>query len=311
LPPAEQTNIRFASGDVGTHSYFIQLALDAGLFKKYGLTGQSFTFTSSTAVVQALIAGQLDAAVSTSTQTISTLKTSRPAVDIGVFSTKLPDYLYAGKGLTAPDLKGKKAGVSTLGSQAYQEIIAGMAVLGMKPGDMTIVPIGGQAARIAALESGNVALVAADPALATQLAGDGILPVVKLPELANVDFAGQNVMVIRSFAEANPGTMLRLTAAILEAVQLPFTNLPLVVQKYAKYAQLSEADSQATWDLYLKAGIQRTLYASDASYAAARDALAPINPDAANFDLTKAHDFSFLDKLKAMGLDAQLGIPNN
>lgn len=311
MPPAEVTAIKFAEGGIDPGTFALHLAMDAGLLKKYGLTGESMIFNGATQVVQALIAKQLNAAVSTSSQTILTLGTSEPAVDIAVLSTKLPDYLYAGKGLTtAADLKGKKAAVSTLGSQAYQEVVVGMGVLGLKPADMTIVPIGGQSARVAALESGTVAIAAADPALAPKLAVDGILPIVKLPELANVELAGVNVMLLRAFVAANPGTTLRLAAAILEAVQLPLTNLSLVVQSYATYAQLSEADSQATWDLYIKAGIQRTLYASDTAYSTARDVLVPITPAAANYDMSKAHDFSFLDKLKAMGLYSQLGIPN-
>lgn len=282
LPPPEVTTIRFAEGGIDPGTFMVHLAMDAGLLTKYGLTGQSITFNGATQVVQALIAKQLDAAVSTSSQTILTQGTSEPAVDIAVFSSKLPDYLYAAKGLTtAADLKGKKAAVSTLGSQAYQEVVVGMRQLGLAPSDMTIVPIGGQSARIAALESGTVAIAAADPALAPKLAADGILPIVKLDELPNVELAGVNLMLLKSFVTANPGTTLRLAAAVLEATQLPFTNLPLVVSSYAKYAQLSQADAQATWDEYLKAGVQRTLYGSDAAYATARSVLVPLTPAAA------------------------------
>ncbi len=312
LPPPEVTSIKIAIGGIDPDTYAIKLALDAGLFKKYGLDAQYFQFNGATQTIQALVAKQIDVVTSTSTQTISLLGTGTPAVDIAELSTKLPDYLYAAKGITsAADLKGKKAAVSTLGSQAYQEVIVGMQQLGLKPTDMTITPIGGQSARVAALESGTVAIAAADPGLAPKLAADGIYPIVKLADLPNVQFAGSNVMLLKSFVDANPNTTLRIAAAVLEAIQLPFTNLPEVVSSYAKTAQLSQADAQSYWQLYIKSGIMRDPRTTPAAYETARTVLAALNPQAASFDLSKAYDWSFLDKLKAMGLYAQLGIPTS
>lgn len=311
LPPPEVTSIKIAIGGVDPDTSAIKVALDTGLFKKYGLDAQYFQFNGATQTIQAMVAKQVDVVTSTSTQTISLLGTQTPAVDIAVLSTKLPDYLYAAKGLkTAADLKGKKAAISTLGSQAYQEVIVGMQQLGLKPTDMVITPIGGQSARVAALESGTVAIAAADPGLAPKLAADGIYPIVKLADLTNIEFAGSNVMLLKSFVDANPNTTLRIAAAVLEAVNLPFTGrLADVVKSFAQTAGLSEADSQSYWDLYMKAGIMRDPRASDQAYEEARTVLAALNPQAASFDLSKAHDFSFLDKLKSLGLYAPLGIP--
>lgn len=312
LPPPETTVIKYAEGGIDPDTSAVAIADKAGLLEKYGLTGQSYQFNGAAQVIQALIAKQLNVAVSTSSKTILSLGTSDPAVDIAVLSTRLPDYLYAAKGITSgADVKGKKAAVSTLGSQAYQEVVVGLEQLGLQPSDVTIVPIGGQSARVSALESGAVAVAAADPGLADKLAPDGITPLVKLPDLPNVELAGANVMLLRSFVDANPNTTLRLAAAVLEAVHLEVTDESKVVQLFADYAQISTDQSQKNWDAYLNSGVQQTLYASDNAYKTAQDVLVPLSADVANFDVSKAHDFSFLDKLKQMGLYSQLGIPTN
>jgi NitT/TauT family transport system substrate-binding protein len=312
MPPAEQDSITFGISAIDPHQFQLQLALDAGLFEKYGIKAQGTYFDGSQKTLQALLAGQIDFATSTSSQTITTLTTNTPAVDIAVMINKLPDYIYGAKGITSADqLKGKKVAISQLGTQSHAEMVVGMKELGLAPTDVTMTPIGGQSARVAALEAGTVLAAPADPALADKLTGEGFSILVKLPEAAS-QFAGSNVMVLRSYADKNPNTTLAVAAAVLEATQLPYTDLDTVVKAYAKWAQVDEAEAKANWQAYLDSGIaQRDLRSSVEAYQNARDVLLTVNPDVKDVDLSKAFDGSFLDKLEAMGLNDELGIPKS
>jgi hypothetical protein len=103
-----------------------------------------------------------------------------------------------------------------------------------------------------------------------------------------------------------------VAAAVLEATQLPYTDLDTVVKAYAKWAQVDEAEAKANWQAYLDSGIaQRDLRSSVEAYQNARDVLLTVNPDVKDVDLSKAFDGSFLDKLEAMGLNDELGIPKS
>jgi NitT/TauT family transport system substrate-binding protein len=312
IPPAEKDTITFGISAIDPHQFQLQLALDAGLFEKYGLKATGTYFDGSQKTLQALLAGQIDFATSTSSQTITTLTTNTPAVDIAVMINKLPDYIYGAKGITSGDqLKGKKVAISQLGTQSHAEMVVGMKELGLGPTDVTMTPIGGQSARVAALEAGTVFAAPADPALSDKLTGEGFSVLVKLPE-AQSQFAGSNVMTLRSYAAANPNTTLRVAAAVLEATQLPYTDLDTVVKAYATWAQVDEAEAKANWQAYLDSGIaQRDLRSSIEAYQNARDVLLTVNPDVKDVDLSKAIDGSFLDKLEAMGLYDELGVPKS
>ena len=312
IPPAEQDSITFGISAIDPHQFQLQLALDAGLFEKYGLKAQGTYLDGSQKTIQALLGGQIDFASSTSSQTITTLTTNTPAVDIAVMINKLPDYIYGGKGITsAADLKGKKVAISQLGTQSHAGVVLGLKVLGLTPADVTLTTIGGQSARIAALQAGTVAAAPADPALADKLTGEGFSVLVKLPEVA-AKFAGSNVMTLRSYADKNPNTTLRVAAAVLEATQLPYTDLDTVVKAFAKWAQVDETEARANWQAYLDSGIaQRDLQSSLEGLQNARDVLLTVNPDVKDVDLSKVFDGSFLDKLEAMGLYDELGIPKN
>ncbi len=312
MPPAEQQTIKFGISAIDPHQFALQLAVDAGLFEKYGLKAEGTFFDGSQKTIQALLAGQIDFATSTSSQTVTTLATNTPAVDIAVFINKLPDYVYGGKDIkSGADLKGKKVAISQLGTQSHAEMAVAVKELGLQLSDVTFTPIGGQSARVGALTAGTVSAAPADPALADKLTGEGMSVLVKLPE-SNTKFAGSNVMALRSYVDKNPNTTLRVAAAVLEATQLPYTDLDTVVKAYAKWAQVSEDEARQNWKDYLDSGIaQRDLRSSTEAYENAREVLLSVNPDVKDVDLSKAFDGSFLDKLQEMGLYDELNIPKS
>lgn len=312
MPPAEQQTIKFGISAIDPHQFALQLAIDAGIFEKYGLKAEGTYFDGSQKTIQALLAGQIDFATSTSSQTITTLATNTPAVDIAVFINKLPDYVYGGKDIkSGADLKGKKVAISQLGTQSHAEMAVAVKELGLQLSDVTFTPIGGQSARVGALTAGTVSAAPADPALADKLTGEGMSVLVKLPE-SNTKFAGSNVMALRSYVDKNPNTTLRVAAAVLEATQLPYTDLDTVVKAYAKWAQVTEDEARQNWKDYLASGIaQRDLRSSTEAYESAREVLLSVNPDVKNVDLSKAYDASFLDKLQELGLYDELNVPKS
>lgn len=124
-------------------------------------------------------------------------------------------------------------------------------------------------------------------------------------------FAGANLMVLRSFAAGQPNTTQRIVAAVLEAAQLPYTDLDTVVKAYATWAQVDETQAKAAIQSYLASGVaSRDLRGSVDAYVATRDELAATNASVKDVDLSKVFDGSFLDQLEAMGLNDELDIPS-
>jgi NitT/TauT family transport system substrate-binding protein len=312
LPPPEQSSIRFAISANDTNSFTLQLAHDAGLFEKWGLDSEGFFIEGTQPATQALLAGQVEIASNTASQSVTSLTTDQPLVDVGIVTIKLPDYIFGAKDVaTGEDLRGKRVAVSQLGGQSHAEVVVAVRELGLEPEDVQIVSIGGQSARIAALQAGTVEAVPADPAVADALTGEGFTILVKLPESEGV-FAGSNIQVRRDWADENPNTTLRIVLACLEAIQMQFNDTEQVAEYYAEFAQLSPEEALEGYQLYVDSGIiSRDLRATVESYEPVRDVLLTINEAVADVDISQAFDGSYIDMLEEMGYFEELGIPNS
>jgi ABC-type nitrate/sulfonate/bicarbonate transport system substrate-binding protein len=312
LPGPEKTSITIGISSDDPHQFALQLAIDEGIFSKYGIKATGKLLNGVQPTTQAMLSGQLDAATNNSTATIISLGTSRPLVDIGIVINRLPDVIYGGKGITdANGLRGKKIAISQLGGQSNTEAFIGMRQLGLNADEFHITQIGSQGARVSALQAGTVAATPADPGLKAKLAKSGITPVVDL-RTADVQVPGSNIQVRRDFAEKYPNLTLIIMAAVIEAVQTEFTDTKTVAHYYADWAGISDDESMELWQDYLDAKLpQRDLRAYVPGYNLAKEVLADFDPSIAYVDATKAYDGQFIDKLDQLGFLQKLGVPSS
>jgi NitT/TauT family transport system substrate-binding protein len=310
LPGPEKTTITIGISSDDPHQFALQLAIDEGIFEKYGIKATGKLLNGVQPTTQAMLSGQLDAATNNATASIISLGTSRPLVDIGVTINRLPDVIYGGNGVTtAEQLRGKKIAISQLGGQSNTEAFIGMRQLGLQADEFHITQIGSQGARISALQAGTVSATPADPGLKAKLAKSGISPLVDL-RTADVRVPGSNIQVRRDFTEKYPNLTLIIMAAVIEAVQTEFTDTKTVAHYYADWAGISDEESMELWQDYLEAKLpQRDMRAYVPGYNLAKEVLADFDPSITYVDATQAYDGRFIDKLDQMGFLQKLGVP--
>ncbi|MGV9796513.1 ABC transporter substrate-binding protein [Mycobacterium sp. NPDC003449] len=310
LPGPEKTSITIGISSDDPHQFALQLAIDEGIFDKYGIKATGKLLNGVQPTTQAMLSGQLDAATNNATASIISLGTSRPLVDVGVTINRLPDVVYGGKGIIGPDqLRGKKVAISQLGGQSNTEAFVGMRQLGLEPDEFHITQIGSQGARVSALQAGTVAATPADAGLRGKLEKSGITPLVDL-RTAPVQVPGSNIQMRRDFTEKYPNLALIIVAATIEAVQTEFTDTETVAHHYAEWAGISDDESLELWQDYLDAKLpQRDLRAYVPGYNVAKEVLADFDPAIAYVDATQAYDGQFIDKLDQMGFLRKLGVP--
>jgi ABC-type nitrate/sulfonate/bicarbonate transport system substrate-binding protein len=199
--------------------------------------------------------------------------------------------------------------VSQLGGQSHAEDLVALKSLGLTSDDVKIVQVGGQSARVAALQAGSVDAIPVDCTKAKELVGQGFSILVNLLEV-DIPFAGANLTFKRSFVDQNPNTVLAMTAANLEAMQLLWTDEDTAVKAFAAWAQVPEDEARSALDDFKAVG-QRDLRSTEQAYANVRDVQVLTNPEVANVDVTKAYDWKFLDQLATLGLYKQLGVPGS
>jgi len=129
---------------------------DRKLLQKQGVQPEIIAINNSPTVLQALLAGEIDAAsISVTTLTSSRLAGADTVMIVGVVPTFV-DHIVSLSNITAVEqLKGKTGGVNRLGTTSDIGLRLALSKLGVDPDkDVKIIPTGGTAERFAALSKG-------------------------------------------------------------------------------------------------------------------------------------------------------------
>jgi len=154
---ASLTELKVGLSAAGNTSLALLLAQDRGLFAARGLNADMQVFDAGSHGAAEVQAGRLDAmhvglsAVIELNRAGADLRLIASLVNVVRFS------LFVAPGVdTAADLKGGVMAVSGFGSESDSTMRLALSRLGLKPGDVVMKEVSGNAARIAALKSGAV-----------------------------------------------------------------------------------------------------------------------------------------------------------
>jgi NitT/TauT family transport system substrate-binding protein len=135
------------------------VAQRAGFFKEQGLEVRAVTIASGGPIMMALLSsGEADIVISGAVAILRGIASGAPAVIVGGQVDK-PDYALVGaKGMKAlSDLKGKIIGSTGAGSFSEFAVMESLRRNGlMRDRDYTLLPVGGTAIRVAALQAGRI-----------------------------------------------------------------------------------------------------------------------------------------------------------
>jgi ABC-type nitrate/sulfonate/bicarbonate transport system substrate-binding protein len=307
LPAPEKTTIKIATSALEANTFVAWYAMDAGLYKKHGLDVE-VSFFEGAQTEQSLLSGQVDAIRGSLESAFFSQRTNAPAIVVAAFYNKfLDDFITAGNIKTAADLKGKKVGTSTFGGLSHRETLVALRELGLTGDDVEIIQIGGQSARIAALQAGSVAGIVADSSRRADMEKNGFNIMVKLNELDTKTTNGA-LIVTKKFADENPNTVLAIVAANLDAMQLMFEDTPKAVEALARWAQVEQSEADATLRQFLSVA-QRDLTFTREGNVEFQEFLKLQDATIGDINVDDTYTLKFLDQLKQMGYYQQAGVP--
>jgi ABC-type nitrate/sulfonate/bicarbonate transport system substrate-binding protein len=310
LPRPEQTSLKIGHSTLENSQLAFKLADDAGVYRKYGFDSVELFYNEGDArALQALVAGQVDASAQGVSVAISSQITDAPVVAIAMTSTVLTDDLVATSNVRTPaDLRGKPVAVSAFGGTSHGAVLLALKAIGLSANDVTIVQVGGQSARVAALRAGSVAAAPIDVALQDEMKQAGFNILVSLPDTP-LEYGRSGLIVRRDWMERNPNTVLALVAASLEGQNLIWNDTEQAIDSFARWTQATNrASAEGQVRAFLRHG-RRDMRWSREGYELARDVQATENPAIANVDVTRAYTLQYLDRLRDMGLYDMLGVP--
>lgn len=232
----------------------LRIGVDRGAFKNEGLDVEVTDFGGGAKLQQAFTAGAVDVAVSAGTDMAFIAKGapvkaiaamgSRPMLGIvTAYDTPLK---------TVDDLKGKKVGVTTVGSLTEWVMHRMMMRKGWPPDSVTILPIGSEiSANVAMLTTGQVDAIVSPPSLGFQLElskrGRVLLPAFDL----GVPFVAEAIYASNAEIKDHPDDVRRFLKAWFENMDWMRGHKAEVIDMARVYTKYTPEVESQEYDLVM------------------------------------------------------------
>ncbi len=305
IAPAPPGTILAAYSELTPINTPLWAAVDTGIFKKNGLTVDARLIESSLGV-GALLSDEVKfAAMGGSEALAATVE----GADLVVLLTLSPVYPYKlevrNDIKTAQDLKGKKLGISRIGSSSDSATRAALRKLGLDADkDVQLIQVGSLAARMAALTSGALdGAVAALPDTVDMEKGN-LHPLLDLAA-ERLPAVNNTLVAKRSYVNANKDTVQKYVDSVVEGMARVKKDKGLMlelVKKYLKERGGSEQALDETFDFYANKVFRIPPATTPELFQDSITQLAEKNPRAKGFDLKMMIDNSFVENADKRGV---------
>jgi NitT/TauT family transport system substrate-binding protein len=250
-----QTTVRVGT-PAGANFTFLpaRIAADRGIFKTEGLDVEVTDFGGGAKLQQAIIAGAIDMTVSAGTDLAFSVKGSpdmavaamgnRPTLGIVV--------AYDSPLKTADDLKGKKVGVTTVGSLTEWLLKRLIAQKGWPKDAVTIVPVGSDLqSQAALLTTGQIDGVVAPPAFGVQLELSKKARILVPQFDIGKDFLGEAIFATNAFIQSKPDAVRHFLKAWFGNIAWMRAHKEETVELARKYTHYTPEVESKEYDLVM------------------------------------------------------------
>ena len=279
------------------------IAEEAGLFRKYELDFQLVYISSAPIVTAATLGGDAQVAISGGEAIVRAYaQGATDLVFVGSAKNTLTHSILARPEIKRPeDLKGKKLGLSRLGSNSHYFVIQALRKSGMEPNEVNFIQTGGQVENLAALLTGNVdAATMTGPSGGTRAVAQGFRYVVYGPDL-HIPFAAAALITRRSFLNTRAPAIDKFVRATAEAMKIMFLDKEFTYKVLAKQLRINDRKLlDAAYDEEIKVMEQRLEFKNEA-FQAIIDETGKVDARAKKLRPQDLVDRRFLDGLNRSG----------
>jgi ABC-type nitrate/sulfonate/bicarbonate transport system substrate-binding protein len=282
------------------------VAYEDGIFKKNGLEVELLHIPSSSRAIQTMLAGEIAISYLDPRNTIeANFRGASVALLAGVTNRFTFSLMARPEIKKVGDLKGKKIGVTRIGSSTHTAALYALNQAGLKPSDYQILPLFEVPNILTALMAGQIDAGLISPPTTFRGRKTGLTELVNLaregPEFASVAIGSP-----RSYIKANEEIVRRVVRSYVEAIHRFKTNKEIGLKVLQKYTRVQDPEIlEATYIEYLDY-IESIPYVSRKGLEIILGELAEKEPKARQ---AKPEDFleaRFLDELEREGLFKKL-----
>jgi NitT/TauT family transport system substrate-binding protein len=281
-----------------------EAALAAGIFAKRNLNVDVRYIPQGATGMQVLLSGTSNVAELGGAEMVAAAAGGADIVVIANLEPVYPFKFEVSKDIQTPaDLKGKKVGITTVGSVDDTSIRAALPTFGIDPAkDVTMVPVGPEPARVAALLNGQIQGTDATPSAVIQLEAGGAHPLFDIAAL-NLPAATAGLVAQRSWVNAHKEVMQRYIDAIVEAIAWERKNKAPEQDVMRKVFKIDDQKTlDVVYDYYVLKTMAQVPLPKLEQFKATADEVAKQNPKVKDLDVAKILDASFVESAADRGL---------
>jgi NitT/TauT family transport system substrate-binding protein len=289
--------VRMGYPSLGFRQGHIWVAKDQGMFRKYGLDVEPIFLRGGQLAIQALAAG--DPPLMSIGQVVQANLAGFDLTLIAGVERFYDSTIFARPGITGLEqLKGKRIGISGYGAATHFAALILAKHLNLDPNkEMTLVPGGPDAERVAALSAGKIDAAVFNSSTVPVAKKMGFIELVYLPDLG-VEVQGNGLATTRAYIKNNRDTVKAALKGYVEGIHFIFQNKQATQKTFAKYMRTDDPDVlESSYQAYLKTTPKKP-YPTLKGLQFLLDQLTPQMPQAKNAKPEQFVDLSFLQELE-------------
>ena len=277
------------SAGIGT----LWLTHEDGHFKKHGLDSHLIYIRGGTTAVQALLAGEIQFGHLSPAPMMTAWAQGADFVWIGTTTHQMVFTLLADAAITkGTELKGKRIGITRIGSASDLAVRTALEQFGLGPKDITMISLGGIPDILAAMRAGAVQAGILSPPTSTAARDLGYRPLLHIPDLGR-EFTFSGIAARRSFVQSQPEVARAYMASLTDGAKVYREDGRAALRVLRKYLRAEERILEGGYKEYA-AAITSPPYPGLKGLEAVRDSLLDSTPQLKGADLRKFVDDRFV-----------------
>jgi len=302
LPVAAQVDFPIGYVSRGGTYAFISLIEQHKLLEQEGIK-PTFVYIGGPQVSQALISGDIRMAI---VAAASPIRAAAHGSDLrfvgGVTDKEVASFVTAASIKTPGDLKGTRLAIDRLGDYSDSRARKVLEMFGLQAQkDVTLLQIGAQTARFAALKSGQVQSTFVVPPLTLVARKSGLRELADLGELGFPSSSGAFV-VMQSAIERQAREIYGVLRAVAKAIRIYKTDKEQGIGAIAQFMKLNDGEAlEETWRMNSKV-LKDVPSPPVAGIRVVRDFLAQTDLEVKKMNLESFITTQFTDRLQREGV---------
>ena len=295
----ELKKIRIGYPSLSFRQSNVWVAREMGLFKKYGLDVDPIFLRGGQIATMALAGG--DPPIVNIGTVVQANLTGFSLVLVAAVETQYDQIVFARPGIAKLEqLKGKKFGISGFGAATHYATLILMKHLNFEPKDLTLLPTGPDAERLAAMAAGKIDATLFTSSSAAPARKAGFVELLQIGDLG-VEVQGNGFATSRDYVKTNRDVVKNALKGFVEAIYFIYANKKEAQKVFTKYMRTNDPDVlEDSYRGYVTT-IPKKPYPTLKGIQFMLDMLAEKMPQAKNAKPEQFVDLSFLQELEKEG----------